>query len=105
MLDYILALAVSTAPSTIQKNQNPPVIVVGKEISSKTEQRTGSISLEDMKENSVATFWNDTPEVGSSADVPYVSPAKSTIKVKATYVIGGKISQPPVDDDLVYLDE
>jgi len=37
--------------------------------------------------------------------IPATSPERRAIEVKATYIMGGKVVQPPLDDELVYFDE
>lgn len=45
------------------------------------------------------------PPSDDKEDIPFVSPVKRSLKVTAAVTIGGRVVQPPIDeDDVVYFD-
>jgi hypothetical protein len=47
----------------------------------------------------------DTALAVKGIDVPSISHMKESLQVKTTYIMGGKVSQPPLDNEFVYIDE
>lgn len=63
-------------------------------------------NFEDWLRNPTLTFIKSSNKEDGNFEDIFVSPVKSTIKVKMKVKIGGKVPPIPVDsEDIVYLDE
>jgi len=100
MLDLLLAVAVTAPVNPARSEQRTPLVVVSRDSTAATE-RIGLVpSLDELLRSSAATFrFGLTPHEQRRAE------RTRSVTVTATYVLGGIVKRPPLDDEFVYFDE
>lgn len=101
MIDLVLALAVTVPAYPIRNEHGNPFVVVGSEGPAATERLGTTISMEELLRNSAATYRLST----ITEDRKSLRSGASSVTLTATFIMGGKINRPPLDDEFVYFDE
>lgn len=100
MLDLLLAVAVTAPVSPPRPEQRAPLVVVSRDITAATERVGLAPSLDELLRSSAATFrFGLEPQEQSRAE------RTRSVTVTATYVMGGVVNRPSLDDEIVYFDE
>jgi hypothetical protein len=100
MLDLLLAVAVAAPVYPPRPEQRTPLIVLSTESTAATERVGLAPSLEELLRNSAATF-----RFGPEPQEQTRTANTRSVTVTATYVMGGLVNRPPLDDQIVYFDE
>lgn len=103
----IIELALFTLATVIpvtNKNEKTIILRNGQSASLFSSPK---LEFEDWSKNTTLTFTESSkPKKSVEMESVFVSPVKSSIKVKMKIKIGGKVSPIPVDsNDIVFLDE
>jgi hypothetical protein len=100
MLDLLLAVAVTAPVYPARPEQRAPLVVFGREITAATERVGLALSLDELLRSSAATFrFGLEPQEERRAE------RTRSVTVTVTYVMGGLVKRPPLDDQIVYFDE
>lgn len=105
MIGLVLAYAPATEPAMNKREQS--YVIVGKLQPASTEQSIADITniTNGLLAGTATTYQSEPPSVDND-DVPFVSPVKRSFMVIAQVIVGGRVVQPPIDeDDIVYFDE
>ena len=99
MLDYLFS-AIAQFQETVTRKREDNIVVVSKAQSASTmPYSTGIFEF-------IQTATTYQAKLPSSNEDIFVSPVKRSFVVTASVVIGGRVVQPPIDeDDIVYFDE
>jgi len=104
MIAELALLTLATAVPVINRREGTIVLRNGQ---SAVVSKVSKAEFEDWNANPTLTFIkpSKTNKVEELEDI-FVSPVKSSIKVKMKVRISGKVSPIPIDsEDIVYLDE
>jgi len=104
MIVELALLTLTTAVPIINRDEKTIVLRNGQ---SAVLSKMSKLEFEDWQTNPTLTFVGSY-KTGETQEVEnvFVSPVKSSIKVKMKVRISGKVSPIPIDsDDIVYLDE
>ncbi len=102
MIGLVFACASATEPAMNKREQN--YVIVSKAQPASTEKSSADI-INGLFTGTATTYQSEPPSVDND-DVPFVSPVKRSLMVTAQVIVGGRVVQPPIDeDDIVYFDE
>lgn len=101
MLDYLVsAIAQLQEPVTRKREDN--IVVVGKAQSASTMPYSTGI-FDELFIQTATTYQLKSASLNEDV---FISPVKRSFMVTAPVVVGGRVIQPPIDeDDIVYFDE
>jgi len=105
MIDQ-LALALTTVlqQSTIEKRQDE-IVIVAKNQPTPTIIDFNKFFEKFINSDSLITYIS-TPIAREEEDDFFVSPIKRSINITTPIIVGGRVTQPPIDEeDIVYFDE
>jgi hypothetical protein len=103
--ELVLDLNTLVTKQELTKNRKEGYVIVGKPPTSATAVNTDDFYAQ-MQRNSLTTYQSvPTTNLDNNDDI-FVSPIKRSVKVNGLFVVGGRISQPAIDEDeIVYFDE
>lgn len=101
MLDLLIAAVVTAPVYPPRRETRAPLVVVAQDLSAATEYVGLALPFHELLGSSAATFRFGSDLQRSS----HAEARTSTVTVTATYVMGGTVKRPPLDDQLVYFDE
>lgn len=104
MIIELALLTLATVVPVTNKNEETIILRNGQSASLFSNPK---LEFEDWSKNPTLTFTESSkPKKSVEMENIFVSPVKSSIKVKMKVKIGGKVSPIPVDsNDIVFLDE
>jgi hypothetical protein len=100
----MLLVAATTIQSNQLKKQNENYVIVEKRPTTSTVKDFNDFLSQIETKTQLATYQS-VPLTSAHTEDDFISPVKKSIVVNATFILGGKISPLPMDDEIVYFDE
>jgi len=103
MIEQLIFAALATVQQPVMKKREDEIVIVGKKQPSPTVVDINELFERFNDGYSLATY-KFVPIEREDNDL-FVSPIKRSLNITTSIIVGGRVVQPSIDEDIVYFDE